>query len=101
MILQVLHRPVTWTLLIAVLVMFGATTGSAVAHDILHAHHTAAMHGTGVCAWMCVSAGTVTTAPVLLSVVRPVEFLSLSPTLYPVSVWTLPRLHTRAPPFHC
>jgi hypothetical protein len=35
------------------------TTGSAVAHELQHAaHHNAGMHGSGICAWMCATAGT-------------------------------------------
>lgn len=36
------------------LLLLGATTGSAFAHEVQHAgHHSAGMHGTGICAWMC------------------------------------------------
>jgi hypothetical protein len=39
--------------------MLAATTGAAFAHEIQHAaHHTAGMHSSGVCAWMCATAGT-------------------------------------------
>ena len=58
-------RPIALTLAVAVLLMLGATTGSAFAHEIQHAaHHTAGMHGSGICAWMCASAGAVTTAAI-------------------------------------
>ncbi|TAL09619.1 MAG: hypothetical protein EPO02_09695 [Nitrospirae bacterium] len=56
-------RPIALTLAVAVLLMLGATTGSSFAHEIQHAaHHTGGMHTTGVCAWMCATAGAVTTA---------------------------------------
>ena len=58
-------RPIACTLAVAIVLMLGATTGSAFAHEIQHAaHHTAGMHGSGICAWMCASAGAVTTAAV-------------------------------------
>ena len=58
-------RPIACTLAVAILLMLGATTGSAFAHEIQHAaHHTAGMHGSGICAWMCASAGAVTTAAI-------------------------------------
>ncbi len=51
------------TLAMAVALMLGATTGSAFAHEVQHAaHHTAGMHATGICVWMCAAAGAVTTA---------------------------------------
>ena len=56
---------VALTLAVASLVMLGAATGSAFAHEVKHAaHHTAGMHTTGVCAWMCAASGAVTTAVV-------------------------------------
>jgi hypothetical protein len=56
-------RPIALTLAVAVLLMLGATTGISFAHEIQHAaHHTGAMHATGICAWMCATAGAVATA---------------------------------------
>lgn len=56
-------RPIALTLAVAVLLMLGATTGTSFAHEIQHAaHHTGGMHATGVCAWMCATAGAVATA---------------------------------------
>src|SRR5207249_10900465 len=58
-----LLRPIACTLAVAIVLMLGATTGSAFAHEIQHAaHHNAGMHATGICAWMCATAGAVTTA---------------------------------------
>src|SRR5206468_814519 len=52
--LRSLLRPIACTLAVAILLMLGATTGSAFAHEIQHAaHHNAGMHATGICAWMC------------------------------------------------
>lgn len=42
----------------AVIALLAMTTGSAVAHELQHAaHHDAGMHGSGICAWMCATAG--------------------------------------------
>ena len=58
-----LLRPIACTLAVAILLMLGATTGSAFAHEIQHAaHHNASMHATGICAWMCATSGAVATA---------------------------------------
>src|SRR2546427_4773393 len=58
-----LLRPIACTLAVAILLMLGATTGSAFAHEIQHAaHHNASMHATAICAWMCGTAGAVATA---------------------------------------
>ncbi len=57
-----LLRPIACTLAVAIVLMLGATTGSAFAHEIQHAaHHNAGMHATGICAWMCATAGVVAT----------------------------------------
>ncbi len=68
--IRTILRPVAFTLAVAILVMLGAATGSAFAHEVKHAaHHTAGMHATGICAWMCAASGTVTTAVVLVAAV--------------------------------
>src|SRR2546422_10818852 len=60
--IRLLLRPVACTLAVAILLMLGATTGSAFAHEIQHAaHHNAGMHATGICAWMCATAGAIAT----------------------------------------
>ncbi len=47
-------KSVACAVLGAVIILIAATTGSAVAHELQHAaHHTAGMHGSGLCAWMC------------------------------------------------
>ena len=56
-------RPIALTLVVAIVLMLGATTGISFAHEIQHAaHHTGSMHATGICAWMCATAGAVATA---------------------------------------
>jgi hypothetical protein len=85
-------------LMLGILLVLGATTGSAVAHEIQHAHHTAAMHSTGVCAWMCTSASTITTTAVLPSAVAPIEDLPIPQSLRSSSILFLNRLQARAPP---
>ncbi len=58
-------RSFIWILACVVIVLLAMTTGSAVAHELQHAaHHNAAMHGTGICAWMCATAGTHVATPV-------------------------------------
>jgi hypothetical protein len=49
---------IVWVVACAVIVLLAVTTGSAVAHELQHAaHHSAGMHGSGICAWMCATAG--------------------------------------------
>ncbi len=92
-------KPIAFTLAVAVLLLLGATTGGAFAHEVQHAaHHTAGMHATPICAWMCATAGAVITPAV-----QPVQF-TLVP--YGESFLVTPlhsseyllRLHARAPP---
>lgn len=53
-----------WVLAGAVMVLLAMTTGSAVAHELQHAaHHDAGMHASGICAWMCATAGTHVATP--------------------------------------
>lgn len=94
-----LFRSAAWILIVAVLLMLSATTGGAFAHEIQHAaHHTAGMHSTGICAWMCAAAGVMITLaiqppivalieaapPLLLSLRRPFDSIN--------------QLQARAPP---
>src|SRR5437879_5485379 len=58
-----LLRPIACTLAVAILLMLGATTGSAFAHEILQAApHNAGMPAPGISDWMRATAGGVTTA---------------------------------------
>ena len=70
----------SWMLIAAVVVMLGATTGAAFTHEIQHAaHHTTGMHSSGICAWMCATAGTLSTAalqPVHYDVVLTADSVS-------------------------
>jgi hypothetical protein len=69
-----------WLLVAAVLLMLGSATGAAFAHEIQHAaHHSAGMHSSGICAWMCATAGTLYTAalqPIQYEVVLAAAVLS-------------------------
>lgn len=48
----------------AVVALLAVTTGSAVAHELQHAaHHDAGTHGSGICAWMCATAGAHVATP--------------------------------------
>jgi hypothetical protein len=92
-------RPIALTLAVAVLLMLGATTGSAFAHEIQHAaHHTAGMHASGICAWMCASAGAVTTAAVHATTITPNEDKVLPFLSGLRSFDSCSKLQARAPP---
>jgi hypothetical protein len=85
-------------LVLGILLMLGVTTGSAVAHEIQHAHHTAAMHGTGLCAWMCASGSGAATATVVPSVFVLVQDLFPLPDFLPHAAPSFWQLQARAPP---
>ncbi len=56
---------IVWVVVFAVIALLAVTTGSAVAHELQHAaHHDAGMHGSGICAWMCATAGVHVVTPV-------------------------------------
>jgi len=92
-------RPIALTLAVAVLLMLGATTGSAFAHEIQHAaHHSGGMHASGICAWMCATAGAVTTAAFHVTAVTLHEETTL-PLLQGLrSIEICSTLQARAPP---
>jgi hypothetical protein len=92
-------RPIACTLVAAIVLMLGATTGSAFAHEVQHAaHHTGAMHSTAICAWMCATAGAVTTAAFHVTVVT-VSIETALPFVSGLrSFDSFSRLHARAPP---
>jgi len=47
---------------VAIALVLGLTSGGAFTHEVKHAaHHSAGMHATGICAWMCATAGALTT----------------------------------------
>jgi hypothetical protein len=53
-------KPIAWALAAGILLLLTTTTGGAFVHEVQHAaHHTAGMHATGLCAWMCATAGGV------------------------------------------
>ncbi len=93
------RKTVVWVLALAVVLMLGVTTGSAFAHEIQHAaHHTAGMHSSGICAWMCAATGTQITPTlqpqeyhIVHAALCPDEFISFSQE-------SLTRLFPRAPP---
>lgn len=92
-------RPVALTLAVAVLLMLGATTGSAFTHEIQHAaHHTAGMHASGICAWMCASAGAVTMAAIHATTATVNEESALLFLSGLRSCDSCSRLQARAPP---
>src|SRR5947208_16907433 len=94
-----LLRPIACTLAVAIVLMLGATTGSAFAHEIQHAaHHTAGMHASGICAWMCATAGAVATAAFHTAIVSLNEEKTLSFLDGLHSFDFRPKLHARAPP---
>jgi hypothetical protein len=86
-------------LAVAVLLMLGVTTGSAFAHEVQHAaHHTGGMHATGICAWMCATAGAVTTAALQLLPCALVQAELAPPASVLRSSDSSDRPHARAPP---
>ena len=90
---------IVWVVAFAVIALLAVTTGSAVAHELQHAaHHDAGMHGSGICAWMCATAG--------VHVVTPVHgthlFALTGDVFFPSGTVLLPQLpascQSRAPP---
>ncbi len=90
---------IVWLVVFAVIALLAVTTGSAVAHELHHAaHHDAGMHGSGICAWMCATAGVHVVTPVhathVLALSGDASFLSGLVLLPQVSALC----QSRAPP---
>lgn len=92
-------KTIVWVVACAVIALLAVTTGSAVAHELQHAaHHSAGMHGSGICAWMCATAGTHVATP--LHSTHLFALVSLLPfdSVQAVSIQLLASSHARAPP---
>jgi hypothetical protein len=94
-----LFRTSAHLLLIAILVMVGGAMSAAVVHDLQHAaHHTAASHSKGVCAWMCATGGIAQpTWPAFFHALNEAEPIVFAPDRYPSFHIPL-GLKSRAPP---
>jgi hypothetical protein len=94
-----LLKPVALALAVGIVLMLAAVTGSAFAHELQHAaHHNARMHATGICAWMCATAGTIATpvfAPIASLVLQESIPFAKSQAL---SALVVPLVDARAPP---
>jgi hypothetical protein len=93
-------KSIAFALAVTVLLVLGATTGGAFAHEVQHeAHHAAGMmHATPICAWMCATDGAVITPTI-----QPVQFTLVHVAEPPLlshlrSSKYLSRLQARAPP---
>ncbi|HEX2055026.1 MAG TPA: hypothetical protein VHF07_00945 [Nitrospiraceae bacterium] len=86
-------------LLAAVVLMVGGTMSASVAHDLQHAaHHTAASHSKGICAWMCATGGVAQPAwPAPLHALYETEGIAPVPDRHP-PIGVLLDLNSRAPP---
>ena len=92
-------KSIALTLAVGILLLLTTTTGGAFVHEVQHAaHHTAGMHATGICAWMCVTAGGV-----ISPAFQPAEFAIVYQSLViaesrATGFFSLQRLQARAPP---
>jgi hypothetical protein len=95
----VLFQTSACLLLLAVLFMVGGAMSASVAHDLQHAaHHSAASHSKGICAWMCATGGIAQeTAPALFHTLNEAERLIPAPDRHP-SLTVSIGLKSRAPP---
>ncbi|MBA2486127.1 MAG: hypothetical protein H0V35_08515 [Nitrospira sp.] len=92
-------RTIAWVVVCAAIVLLAVTTGSAAAHEFQHtAHHDAGMHASGICAWMCATAGLHVVASVYSTQVF--EIVSLPPfdPDHGFLIQLLAPSHSRAPP---
>ncbi|HJR77626.1 MAG TPA: hypothetical protein VJ805_11650 [Nitrospiraceae bacterium] len=95
----VLFQTSACLLLLAVLFMVGGAMSASVAHDLQHAaHHSAASHSKGICAWMCATGGIAQeTGPALFHALDETERIVLASDRHP-SLTVSIGLKPRAPP---
>jgi len=83
---------------IALLFIMSSMPLSIASHSLDHHHHSAQTHTTGICAWMCAAAQTITTDSQILS--PDVSLLAIFHPLPMASMPTPPQVFfsARAPP---
>ncbi len=92
-------KAVATALALGFLLLLGATTGSAFAHDIQHAgHHSAGMHSQGICAWMCAVGQSLEAVACVFQVDPSPLALAGQPAAQDPLTIVLPSPVTRGPP---
>ncbi len=92
-------QPVALTLTIMLILVMGLMELSMASHAIDHQHHSAQTHTTGICAWMCAAAHTISTdSQIFAPHVTRLEIVQSSPFSSIISHTQL-FLPARAPPF--
>ena len=89
---------ITFLLCIVLMLMLGSMPLSLASHSIDHHHHSAQTHTTGICAWMCTAAQTISTDSQIFS--PNFSLLEIVPSLPLSSVHVPPQFFfpSRAPP---
>ncbi len=96
-----LVRTAAWVLVVAIVLVLAATTASAVAHDLRHAaHHTAGLHSTGICAWMCAAGQVLEEVQVALQMDVGLPARTAIPLFREPSGGVVSPSASRAPPVH-
>lgn len=92
-------KAVAAALALGFLLLLGAGTGSAFAHDVQHAgHHSAGMHSQGICAWMCAAGQSLDGIAVVFQAgIGPLALVNLPTARCPRTI-TLVSPVTRGPP---
>jgi hypothetical protein len=91
-------QPIALSLGIVLMLALGSMPLSLASHSIDHHHHSAQTHTTGICAWMCTAAQTISTDSQILSpsfsLLEIIQPSPISSILAPPQVF----LPARAPP---
>ena len=92
-------KAIAAALALGFLLLLGATTGSAFAHEVQHAgHHSAGMHSQGICAWMCAVGQSLEAVACVLQVdAAPLAQVGPPAARNPLTI-VLPAPVTRGPP---
>ena len=92
-------KAVAAALALGFLLLLGATTGSAFAHEVQHAgHHSTAMHSQGICAWMCAVGQNLEAVTCIFQVDAVPLALAGQPAVQGPLTIVLPSPVTRGPP---
>jgi len=97
--MQRLIKPFALSLSFALLLLMGTMPLNVGSHAVEHQHHSAQTHTTGICAWMCAAAQSMTSDSHVYSF--QLSLLDILQTFPISSHFTLPQtfLPSRAPPY--
>jgi hypothetical protein len=95
---RICRHSLAWCFSITLLVSGGFLSVQAAQHTLHHVHHSANLHLTGLCAWMCAAAQATAVAPPVAAPDRRAAVVAESPVPQAPSAAALRAFDSRGPP---